>query len=1307
MSSLVIDEDSVPSWVQERLWFVCQLDPASPAHHLAAALHLRGQLDLAALGLALSEVTGRHGSLRTRFPSDDGQPRREVTSPGSVEPPVEQMKSDSPEGVERRAIVWATQEAKQPFDLASGPLFRAKLLRLSDDDHWLLLSTHRIVCDEASVGIILVELRQLYVAFSEGRTSPLGPSADYSETVRRHRERLADQGLEDLLGFWNPRVGKNPPVLELPADRLRPAVQTSRGATVSVVIPPSVVRDLAVLSDSKDRPIPAGLLAAFSVLLQRYSGATRLLLGIEVDGRDNQVSEAVVGPLANAVVVEADLFDDLSFTELVRQLSRTLDEALSRRELPFELLIEALKPDRRLSHSPVFQVLVRTAAPRAHTQQWGKVDVEMIDLDLGVARFDLTFVVNERDEGVVCDLEYNADLFDADRILRMGGHLLTLLEAAVANPSTTVRSLPLLTPAERVQQLVDWNDTAAPFPADRCTHELFEEQAKMSPHFVAVQCDGISLSYDELDKQSNQLAHWLRDQGIGPDAPVGLCLERSVNMLVALLGVLKAGAAYVPLDPAYPPDRIAFMLEDVEAKVLLTSSHLLERLSLGDERVLCVDRDWSEVTCLPDQRPDPLASPSNLAYVIYTSGSTGKPKGVRIPHRALVNLLCSFRDIIAIGVEDAFLAVTSLSFDIAGLELFLPLIVGARVVLATRDEATDGPRLRRLLASSGATILQGTPATWRLLIEAGWEGGTPLVALCGGEALARDLAASLVARASVAWNLYGPTETTIWSCAYRLDAPPESAVPIGRPIANTEVYLLSPALQPVPVGVPGELYIGGYGLAAGYHHRPDLTGERFIAHPFNEQRDARLYRTGDLASYRPDGVIEFLGRVDDQVKVRGFRIELGEIEANLMKHAAIRAAVVVAREHRGELRLVGYVIPIGGDTPSTADLRAWLSRSLPEHMLPELIVSLSTLPLTPNGKVDRRALPDPEVSGRVRMAARVPASNREEEELLEIWQKLLGLNDPIGVTDDFFELGGNSLLAARLLAEVERWFHRQVPLTVLFEDATIEHLAAGIRKQELDPSPLITLQPRGDRPPVFCFHLGPGGMLAMRHILPALGEDQPLVGLMVSALPWVGPDSRIEDIAAAFVEPVTERQPSGSLYLFGHSLGGLVAYELAQQLEAMGRDIRYVGMADTACPPALCSGRVARIMRRFVASAEVWFRCLSRPSTWATRRRSGGRQLILPASDKLVPGAATAIEQRYLPRGYGGRVAIFRTRETAMLAGDELLGWGPYLTGERETHGLPGDHGSILRKPHVDVLSAALVRSLGQARTDKGTGSPC
>jgi amino acid adenylation domain-containing protein len=904
-------------------------------------------------------------------------------------------------------------DAMRPFDLVSGPLVRVTLIKLESDLHALLFTTHHIVCDGWSTNVLLGELAQLYDAHAGQLPCTLPAASPFREYALNDARWKQTPEREAVASWWAEKFATPVTPLELPTDRPRGSVKSFAGDTVRRTIDRTGYQRIKRFGAQHGCTLFATLLAGFKFLLHRLTGQKDIVVGIPAAGQSLLEADSLVGHCVNFLPLRTSFEADPSVASLLTQVRGTLLDAYDHQNYTYGSLVQKLGLRRDPSRLPLVEVqfnLERVGTGLA----FSKLTVQVDPCPKSFVNFDLFLNVVESDEGLVLDCDYNRELFDPTTIARWLGHLETLLEALAANPRQTVSALPLLGPAERQRLLVEWNTTQVDYPRDQCVHQLIGAQAARAPQVIAAVCGDRQLTYAELDGDANRLAHFLNRLGVGRGDRVALCLERSTEMLVGVLGILKAGAAYVPLDPDFPRERITAVLNDAKPSLLLTQQNVASRLGLPATPVVCLDKAWPEVARESDHVPAIAAGPSDLAYVIYTSGSTGKPKGVQIPHRAVVNLLSSMANRPGLASHDTLLAVTTLAFDIAVLELYLPLCVGGRVVIATRDVATDGNKLLALLAASGATAMQGTPATWRLLLEAGWKGGTDLKVLCGGEALPRDLGDALLERSPSVWNMYGPTETTVWSATGPVERGP-GAVTIGPPIANTEFYVLDAKGQPVPIGVAGELHIGGDGVAHGYWNRPELTAEKFIPDPFRGDAKYRLYKTGDLVRYRPDRTLEFLGRLDTQVKVRGFRIETSEVELALKEYPGLRDCVVVAREDTpGEKRLVAYVVAAQPE-PAAGDLRRFLSAKLPSYMVPSIFVALEALPQTPNGKIDRKALPCPDHREMGRNQDGVPPRDPRERALADICAEVLRV-DSFGVHHSLFDLGADSIQVFQIVA---------------------------------------------------------------------------------------------------------------------------------------------------------------------------------------------------------------------------------------------------------------------------------------------------
>jgi amino acid adenylation domain-containing protein len=1378
------------SLAQEQVWLHAQLAPELPLYNESLVLRHRGPLNQNALVRSLNEIIRRHEALRTTFPLVDGVPRQIVREACPAELALIDLSSFKDGRLQSELSRAATGLVRPPFDLVEGPLLRAGLIRRSPDEHILVVACHALAADEWSLNLFASELNTLYGAFSANQPSSLPDlPAQYADYSYWQRTRLTAEILDQQAIWWKAQLGGIQPVLELPSDRLRPAVQTFHGAQRSLPLSPGLTESLNNLSALLRVDRSVILLSAFQALLWRYIGQDEMIVGSISPGRDEPGTGDMIGPFANTLLIRADLAGDPTFSEFLERVDHTVAGARAHQDLPFNRLVAELQPQRDPSRNSLFQVLF--SFERSISLPESGWQMTELKIDTGTTKVDLHLQVCEQPEGLNIRFTYSRDLFDDSTILRMARHFETLLGGAVQDPDLPVSRLPLLTGEEQQELLVDWNATQSDYPKHLCVHQLFEAQAQRTPNAIAVLFENESLTYCELNKRADELAGRLRRLGVGPDVLVGICVERSIEMVIGLLGILKAGGAYVPLDPAYPRERLAFMLSDSEAPVLLTQKRLLASLPETGAKIVCLDADWrkSSAGLQPSSSPnadsaseaganeapdagrelpqagalyqgtasavpqassesvralapeDPAAkavppfptfrhgsshaliqnttpeaegnctglqagatsvTPDNLAYVIYTSGSTGKPKGVQIPHRAVVNFLTSMRRRPGMEAEDRVLAVTTLSFDIAGLEMYLPLTVGASLEIVTRETASDGRQLLSKLKTSGATVMQATPVTWRMLLETGWEGDRALKILCGGEALPRQLADQLWGRCGSLWNMYGPTETTIWSTTSKVRRG-HGVVSIGRPIANTQIYILDRLLQPVPVGVLGELYIGGDGLARGYLKRPELTAEKFIPNPFGSGQGDRLYRVGDLARYLPDGDIDFLGRIDHQVKIRGFRIELGEIEAALRKHAGINEAVVVAREDTlGDKRLVAYLVRKESAGPKAGDLRSFLKQTLPDYMVPAAFLGLDALPLTPNGKVDRRALPAPEYSESTASHHLVAPRNTVESQLIKIWEDVLRVS-PIGVSNDFFELGGHSLLAVRLMHRIEQTFGRKLPLATLFQAPNVEKLAAILHHEGWSStwSCLVPIQPNGSKPPLFCVHGGGGGVLRFYDLARHLGPEQPLYGIQAQGFDGNRQcQARVEDMAAHYIDEIRSVQPQGPYFLAGYSFGGMVAFEMAQQLTAAGQEPPLVILFETFCPfsAGTSLAQEYRAIFKLVFKPNKWAILPPHARRLASRTRGRLHDLTLPRHIKDVQRACSQAGRGYVLRPYPGSVILFRSSaRTLAQVHDPHIAWTNYAGRRLEICEVTGNHDNILFEPQVRLIAEQLGRHLDRA----------
>ncbi|HLM55241.1 MAG TPA: amino acid adenylation domain-containing protein [Pyrinomonadaceae bacterium] len=1043
------------SFAQQRLWFFQQMYPESAAYNMPLAMWLRGRLHVNHLESALNEIVRRHEALRTSIDLVDGQPAQLISPVVSVPVPVSDL-SGLPAGErEAEARRAAGVEVGRAFDLRSGPLLRVRLLRLSAEEHVLVVVLHHVVCDGWSIDLLFHELAVLYAAYVAGESSPLGElPVQYADYAVWQRELLSGDVLEEQLDYWRRQLGGAPALLELPTDRPRPQVRSLNGSFVPFELPAGLASKLRRLCQREGVTLFMLLLGAYQLLLSRHGGQTDVLVGTPIAGRNRQEVEGLIGFFVNTLVLRTDLSGGPSLRELLRRVREVCLGAYAHAELPLEKLVEELQPERSLSHSPLFQVMFALQnTPSNEVEQMPGLEVLPVETEVTTAAFDLTLNVEEVGENIVGRLRYNTDLFDAETVRRMAERYLLVLEAAAADLDQSVLEVPLLTRAERRQILHDWNRTAREFPPDAYVHELFEREAARTPERAALVFDGRQLSYAELNRRANRLAHHLRRSGVGPEQLVAVCFKRSVEMVVAILGVLKAGGAYAPLDPSAPPERLNFMLAETGAAVVLTQRSLAHLFQ--PERglaVLSLDADWPAVeeSGGRDDNPARTLSPANLAYVLYTSGSTGRPKGVMVEHRNLSNSILAQLASLREPVESTLLLM-SYFFDGSLFNIFCPLCQGGTLVVPRDGQQADPSAVLGLITENGIRHIFTVPSFYSLLLEQARPEHLESVRVVhvGGEVCPPQLVGrhrQLLPRADF-FNEYGPTETTVW-CTQYLCPPPsgKTFVPVGRPTANAEVYLLDERLEPVPVGVAGQVYVGGQGVARGYLKDPGLTAEKFIPHPFGDGPGRRLYRTGDLARFEPDGNVVFLERMDRQVKLRGYRIELGEIEAELGGHEAVRHAAVVEREDApGERRLVAYVVADPARVPAAQGLRDHLKSRLPDYMIPADFVFLDALPLTRNGKLDRQALPPPDGARPGPTGDYVPPGTKLESALAEVWREVLGVGR-VGLLDNFFELGGDSLRAALLINRLTEWLGDFVYVVALFEAPTVEALAAYLNE---------------------------------------------------------------------------------------------------------------------------------------------------------------------------------------------------------------------------------------------------------------------
>jgi amino acid adenylation domain-containing protein len=1307
-------EEPLPlSFAQQRLWFLNQLEGPSATYNIAMALRIKGTLHQDALAQSLQTLVQRHENLRTAFPTVNGAPTIQLSIISYQLSVINLLDLPlSEQEVEVQNLI--NEDAQRSFDLETGPLFRATLLHTAHDSYILLLNMHHIISDGWSLGVLVQELGALYEAFSQGKPSPLPQlPIQYVDFAYWQRQWLAGKVLEQQLAYWKQQLAGVPTLLELPTDYPRPPVQRFQGASLPISLSPELTAQLKSLSQQMGATLFMTLWAAFAILLSRYSQQRDIVIGSPIANRTHSQTESLIGFFVNTLVLRLDLSNNPSFEHLLQQARRVALEAYNYQDIPFEQLVEELHPERSLSHSPLFQVMFTLQNAPISELALADLKIEPLAMESVNAKFDLTLSLEETTEGLVGELDYNLDLFKIATIERMRGHLETLLTSLVSHPQQSIYELPLLTKAEQ-QQLLAWNHTTTDFPRNKTLVSLFEEQAAKTPETIAVVFEGRSLTYQALNSKANQLAYYLQSLGVKPEELVGIFLERCLEMLISLLGVLKAGGAYLPLAPDYPTARLAFMLEDAQLPIVLTQSGLIDRLPKTIATKVCLDIEAATLSRFHTGNLNIEIYPWHLAYVIYTSGSTGQPKGAMNPHQGICNRLLWMQKTFQLTSTDCVLQKAPFSFDVSVWEFFWPLLAGARLVIAKPGGHKDSDYLIQLMIQQTITTIQAVPSLLQVLVtEPDFKNCCSLKRVfCGGEALSFELQQRFFARLPATvelHNFYGPTETAVgvthWACQRQSDL---TQVPIGRPTANIQIYILDAYLQAVPIGVPGELHIGGVALGRGYLYRPDLTASKFIANPFGDKPGSRLYKTGDLVRYLPDGSIDYLGRIDNQVKVRGFRIELGEIETVLRQHPAVQENTVIVHEASGTgQRLVAYLVASPETILNTTELPAFLTERLPNYMVPSSFITLETLPLTPNGKIDRRALARLSLDNDSLLNKNyIAPRDLLELQLIHIWENILEVR-PIGIHDNFFDLGGHSLLAVRLMAQIKQQLETHLPLASLFQGATIEQLAVLIRQQTNHTqtpqwSPLVVIQSNGAKPPLFCVHPTGGNVLCYFDLAQSLGTEQPVYGLQAIGLEaGQVPYTQVEEMANFYLNALQTVQPQGPYRLAGWSFGGLVAYEMARQLQTQGWQVSLLALLDTVVPSVLVKQTESKDEAEFlvdlladegIALSLEHLRQLN-PDEQLAYAIEQGQQAgqFLPEVDlaqaqrflQLYKTNSQAARQ-YQPQPYQGKVTLFQASETPVdLSLESGLGWETLATDGLEIIQVPGDHQELVESKEV------------------------
>ncbi len=1323
---------SIPaSFGQQRLWFIDSLNPGDVSYSLPVVIRLSGTLRLDALASALREAARRHEALRTTFAMCDGQLAQLIGEDSELEITIESRGFATEQ--ERQAVIdrFVAGEVGQPFELTAGPLVRARILRMSDQEHVLLINFHHIVVDGWSIGILLRELSVLYQAHSAGRPSPLPDmNLQYADYAVWQREAAGSGLFAQQLAYWAKQLSHALPLMALPTDRRRPQERSERGGLVQFRVPEDVRVGLSLLAQDCRATEFMVLLCALQVLLYRYSGQDDICVGTPVAGRSRPELEPIVGFFVNTVVLRADLSANPAFRDMLGRVRQVMLEAFDRQDVPFDEVVRVVAPPRSLAHTPLFQVMfVHHSSEFQHPMKLPGLVAEELHIQASTAKFDLTFTCGEEHGSLRCAIEYSADLFERTTIEGMGAAFGTLLAEIANDPDVRLDELALGRRADR-RAVKSFGIRHHRLSEQRaCLHELVEARAQADPGAVAVTDGAVSVTYGELVTRANQLAWYLGELGVGTESPVGVYLERSADFVIAVLGVLKAGAAYVPLDPEYPAERIALMMADAALLAVVTHSALADRLLDTDVPVVEVDAAAAEIAARPATAPDCQATPDCLAYVLYTSGSTGRPKGVGVPHQNAVGLLNNLRPRFGLGPADVWPFFHSCGFDVSVWEMFGALSSGGRLVIVPFATSRSPAQFWRLITDEGATVLHQTPSAFYELMRVEPEftaiGLAPPLrtVLLGGEAVDPGRLSEWLSRhpdSPALFNMYGPTETTVYTTYQPLDRPVSSgpiASPIGEPVPGCRLYVLDGGLRLVPAGVVGELYVGGPQVARGYAGRPGLTGERFVADVV-AGGGARMYRTGDLVRWRSGGVLEFLGRADDQVKIRGYRIEVGEVEAVLSGLAGVAQAVVVAdRDGSGAGRLVAYVVAGGGGPVSMAQLRLRLARVLPGYMVPAVFVAVDELPLGPTGKLDRRALPVPE-AGRSQQAAeyREPGSATERA-LAGIWAEVLGV-DRVGADDDFFALGGHSLTAMRLVSLIQQELGSEIPASAVFQLPTLAEMAERMDAGPADGGLLVPFRTAGSRPPLVLVHPVGGSVHCYRALSSCLPAALPLYGISAAALSGrQAPGAGISDLARQYLDEITAGLgPDQRFVLGGWSMGGVIAFEMARMMQQRGQEPPLLVMLDSIVVPLIGDLDEAEFIASFaedVAGTEgdqqdLDLAHLGRvaaadglPGVWRELKSAG---LTLPDIDDRTLLLAYQVYRdnlrslrRYRPVvGYRGPIVVISaSKRRADMPADG--GWTAINAGQTDVAMIDGDHFSFLRPPRVTRLAELINAGISRA----------
>lgn len=1304
------------------IWTSCLIggDEANCAYNESFSLLFSGAFNQDAMFKALQDLTNRHEALRSCF-SADGKYiciYKELT--------LEISYQDVSDYSEKEQQVFIDDQNKQnavtPFNLVTGPLFKTSLIKLSDDKHLLTFIAHHIICDGWSIGIMMQDLGKLYNAYINNEHSQLSPAPFFSDYAAEQLIFEQTPEYKSTEAYWLEQFSGSGHTLNIPTDLPRPTLRTYKSHRDDFNLNSELASSLKKLAKNNGSSFVTTLLVAFEIFLQRLTGQDEIILGLPAAGQSTTGNYRLVGHCVNLLALRSYPEGELSFKSYLKQRTLAILDAYEHQQYTFGSLLKNLNIARDASRIPLVPVMFNIDMGLDDDVNFDGLQHQLISNPREYESFELFVNISGRDESLTLEWSYNTQLFKSSTIAGMMDDFEFLLKQLVNNPDILIGDIPVKNSQELINQLNTWNNTFAVYPQDKGLHHLISQRSQEFGDQVAVKFADQSLTYKQLNERANQLAALLINKGVKKGDKVAFVLDRSEQLVVVMLGIMKTGAVYVPVDPQFPLNRIDHMLTDSGAVLLITSEDYKERYQSAAKELL-IENIWPLLGQYPVTDVEVEVNGDDLVYILYTSGSTGLPKGVQIAHHNLINFLYSMQKAPGIAAIDKLLAVTTVSFDISGLELFLPLISGAQVIIANSAEAKDGRALLDIIRNENITIMQATPYTWRIMIEAGWDSATPIKVICGGEALPKELAEKIITRAESLWNVYGPTETTVWSTVKQIKAD-DGIITIGRSIDNTAIYILDKYLNPLPVGTAGEIYIGGDGVAKGYLNQPVLTAEKFIGDPFSSTPGNKIYRTGDMGKFLENGEIECLGRIDSQIKIRGYRIETGEIEYHLVNQYNIKEAVVLAQPDKNGIdKLVAYVVT--GDNyraESEADqIKGWkmaLKAVLPDYMVPDNLILIPAMPLTPNGKVDKKALSSKHSQLAESIHLFIAPRTDVEKLVADVWSEFLEIKN-IGIYDNFFELGGHSLIAVQVMTRIEKLTGKRLPLATLFENSTVEKLALMLEMdgKSIVWDSLVPIKPSGNKMPLYIVHGAGLNVLLFNTLASGMDADQPVYGLQAKGLNGIDePLSNIVDIAAHYNEAITAQNPTGPYALAGYSFGGIIAFEMAKQLEEQGKQVKMLAMFDTY---AYRSPYFDPWLKMQVKRGKFFARKLSYnltfPNGFVNTMVHTGKvtkrgltkifwKLFKDEKQEGFFGYANKIdemnilaEKHYKLEARNIAIELFRAEDRTFYLDDfEYLGWKPYALKGVNVHKIPGGHNSIFKAPNDKIFASILQNCLNK-----------